>query len=113
MDTWDIQWAYAGLKHGGLCVTPGVNLISNIGVSGAHASGQTASHFRATAPMPLASLSPAPAVAVNREYDRVLMDYVSKCVRPKKSFAAKWRASAAKRLYALRSFFGSRDRSQS
>lgn len=105
VDTWDIQWAYAGLKHGGLCATPGTNLVSNIGVSGAHAVGPTTSHFRATAPMPLASLPPAAAVVVNREYDRVVMDYVSKRNRREKSFATKWRASAAKRLHALRAFF--------
>lgn len=101
VDTWDVQWAYAGLKHGGLSVTPGVNLVSNIGVSGAHASGKTANHFRATAPIPFASL-PQTTVAVNREYDRAVMNHACKCDRPRKSLAAKWRASFNKRLHTLR-----------
>ena len=30
-DIWDYQWSYAIWKHKGLCITPNVNLISNIG----------------------------------------------------------------------------------
>ena len=30
-DVWDYQWQYAVLKRGGLCVSPAVNLISNLG----------------------------------------------------------------------------------
>lgn len=102
VDTWDIQWAYAGLKHGGLSVTPGANLVSNIGVSGAHAVGPTASHFRATAPMPLASLPPAAAFVADREYDRAVFDYVCNGCRRGRSFAAKWQASFNKRIRSLR-----------
>ncbi len=39
IDTWDIQWTYACIKQNALCITPFNNLISNIGYSGAHASG--------------------------------------------------------------------------
>lgn len=36
MDTWDYQWVYTILSQNGLCATPAVNLISNIGfVAGA------------------------------------------------------------------------------
>jgi hypothetical protein len=45
-DTWDIQWVFTCFIQNGLCVTPGVNLISNIGVSGAHSSEVTKSHFK-------------------------------------------------------------------
>lgn len=37
--TWDPQWLYACLMHDGLCITPHVNLISNIGVEGTHQGG--------------------------------------------------------------------------
>ena len=30
-DVWDYQWQYAVLKHRGLCISPEVNLISNLG----------------------------------------------------------------------------------
>ena len=102
VDTWDVQWAYAGLKHGGLCVTPSVNLISNIGVSGAHAAGQTASHFRMTSPIILQVMRPPASGVADREYDRAVFDYVCKRDRRGKSFAAKWQASFNKRLHTLR-----------
>ncbi len=102
VDTWDIQWAYAGIKHGGLCVTPGVNLVSNIGVSGAHASGQTTSHFRKTSPLALPNTF-APATGVtNREYDRAVFDYVCQGHRREMSLAAKWQSSFNKRMRSLR-----------
>lgn len=31
VDTWDYQWAFAKLRHGGLNIVPAVNLVSNIG----------------------------------------------------------------------------------
>ncbi len=31
VDTWDTQWLYAIWKQNGICITPNVNLISNIG----------------------------------------------------------------------------------
>lgn len=34
VDTWDYQWVFACLIQHGLAVTPGVNLVSNIGFSG-------------------------------------------------------------------------------
>lgn len=30
-DTWDFQWTYAIWKHNGLCISPNVNLVKNIG----------------------------------------------------------------------------------
>jgi len=35
-DTWDCQWHYALLAHDGIAANPNVNLVSNIGGSGAH-----------------------------------------------------------------------------
>ncbi|MFA6262995.1 MAG: hypothetical protein WCW33_00205 [Candidatus Babeliales bacterium] len=40
LDTWDIQWTYACIKHQALCVVPFNNLISNIGYFGLHATGE-------------------------------------------------------------------------
>ena len=48
MDTWDVQWMYTCLFNYGLCLTPSINMISNVGVDGAHASGKTDSHFLQT-----------------------------------------------------------------
>jgi hypothetical protein len=31
IDTWDYQWTYAIFRLGGFCITPNVNLVSNIG----------------------------------------------------------------------------------
>jgi hypothetical protein len=31
IDTWDFQWSYAHFYHGGLAISPSVNLIKNIG----------------------------------------------------------------------------------
>lgn len=46
MDTWDIQWVYTCLFNYGLCLTPSINMISNIGVDGTHTTGNvTDSHF--------------------------------------------------------------------
>jgi hypothetical protein len=39
LDTWDVQWTYACLKHQALCIVPFNNLISNIGYFGLHATG--------------------------------------------------------------------------
>lgn len=41
IDTWDFQWNFIFQKMNGLCVTPSVNLISNIGYFGTHYFGKT------------------------------------------------------------------------
>ena len=49
IDTWDIQWVYNCITHSGLCVTPAINMVSNIGVDCTHTSGEvTDSHFMET-----------------------------------------------------------------
>jgi hypothetical protein len=40
IDNWDIQWIYSVMNQNGLCITPTVNLISNIG------KGQDATHTK-------------------------------------------------------------------
>jgi hypothetical protein len=39
VDTWDLQWFYAGVVSHGLSVVPAVNLVSNIGFSGTRVPG--------------------------------------------------------------------------
>lgn len=48
LDTWDIAWVYSCLMQSRLCLTPKVNLISNIGVYGVHGQGVSESHFLKT-----------------------------------------------------------------
>lgn len=46
LNTWDIQWVYTCLFNYGLCLTPSINMIHNIGVDGTHTTGDvTDSHF--------------------------------------------------------------------
>jgi hypothetical protein len=42
-NTWDYQWAYTNLVHNALCITPAVNLVTNIGF-GADATHTTSAH---------------------------------------------------------------------
>ena len=37
--TWDTQWLYACLINDGFCITPSVNIVSNIGLDGVHSEG--------------------------------------------------------------------------
>lgn len=49
IDTWDFQWVFTCLFNYGLCLTPSINMISNIGIQGAHANGDiTDNHFLKT-----------------------------------------------------------------
>ena len=45
VNTWDYQWTYALIVNNGLTVKPLANLISNIGVQGAHANKRDKNHF--------------------------------------------------------------------
>lgn len=54
VDTWDFQWIYAVMKHGGYAVYPTVNLISNLGFGpdATHTLDQGRLASRRTLPMP-------------------------------------------------------------
>jgi GR25 family glycosyltransferase involved in LPS biosynthesis len=45
IDTWDIQWIFSCVINNGYCITPRVNLISNIGINGTHSNKVTDSLF--------------------------------------------------------------------
>lgn len=77
IDTWDCQWTFMQLLHGGLAAVPSVNLISNIGFS---AEGTHTRHGLALAAQsvcrPLSfPLDHPPAVAAHEWYDRQLMNW--------------------------------------
>ena len=81
MDTWDIQWVFACFFSNGLCITPKCNLISNIGVDGAHAGGEvTDSHFLKTAPIDTQNLIHPVMVFPNKLYDQTLHRLKNKSV---------------------------------
>jgi len=74
MDTWDIQWNFCCLINHGVCLTPSVNLISNIGVFGTHGAGITDSHFMKTYDIDINNVlnyNPT-ALLVNYAYDAKL-----------------------------------------
>lgn len=79
MDTWDIQWVLACFLATGLCVTPTVNLVSNIGLVGTHSVSETTSHYLPVFALDLEKLDKvAPAVHVNPAYDNALHALKSK-----------------------------------
>lgn len=43
--TWDYQWQFTLFLNNGLSIVPKVNLISNVGVSGVHASNKPSPNF--------------------------------------------------------------------
>jgi hypothetical protein len=69
--SWDLPWSLARLAQGGLTVVPAVNLVTNLG--NADGRGLPPAHPLAhIAVSPLRfPLRPPPAVAVDREYDRL------------------------------------------
>lgn len=61
MHTWDWQWIYCLKKEGGICITPSVNLISNIGFG----------HVEATATVEISSNSKLPTQEIGQIIDPV------------------------------------------
>lgn len=45
INTWDYQWTYSIMENGGVTIKPVANLITNVGIDGAHTSSQTHNHF--------------------------------------------------------------------
>lgn len=48
IDTWDTQWLFCTQKNDGLCISPFLNMVENIGVYGAHTKNITAFHYLPT-----------------------------------------------------------------
>ena len=79
INTWDIQWDFTCMINHGLCITPKVNLISNIGVIGTHSITITDSHFLKTYSFeePINYILPE-SVLINSLYDLKLYEKKSK-----------------------------------
>lgn len=71
-DTWDIQWVFKCLVDSQYCITPSVNLITNIGVTGSHSREATDSHFLETFPLSKSYESFDPNIIPNSSYDNLL-----------------------------------------
>jgi hypothetical protein len=72
LDTWDIQWFFCCLFSAGLCVVPGVNLISNLDPRGTHPS-----RFQSVVGLPMQNLDVTKMqhperVEVNEGYDALV-----------------------------------------
>jgi hypothetical protein len=68
--TWDYEWAFAQIAHGGLTVIPSVNLVTNIGFGpgATHTVRRPLSAVSESRPMRF-PLRPPPSVARDPEYD--------------------------------------------
>jgi len=79
MDTWDIQWVFACISSHGLCLTPSVNLVTNIGTEGTHSCGKTDSHFIQVGALNMSQYEDFyPRIRVNYEYDIALHEAKSR-----------------------------------
>jgi hypothetical protein len=81
VDTWDVQWVYSCVFNHGLCLTPRVNLISNIGLSGTHTLSPTVSNpflFMPTYNLEVEPIQHPVWVFANRVYDEAVFDRIKK-----------------------------------
>jgi len=69
INTWDTQWFYSCLFNNGLCIVPRVNLISNIGIQGAHSAKVSSNHNFPVFGMNVGDLKHPQLVMPNRLYD--------------------------------------------
>jgi len=69
INTWDIQWFYTCLFNNGLSIVSKVNLISNIGLQGAHSSEQSANHFFKTFNLDVDDINHPTYISPNYMYD--------------------------------------------
>lgn len=95
LDTWDIQWAYACIRHGGYSVIPYTNLISNIGLFGVHANGKkSAFHEMPVSSVPVDHLIHPARVAVDKTMNKKMYHNIFMVIRPYYSFESKIRYCA-------------------
>lgn len=73
IETWDIQWFYSCLFNNGLCIVPRVNLVSNIGDEGTHASRDRKNIGLPTFSLDLESIQRPRFVVPSQEYDATLI----------------------------------------
>lgn len=70
--TWDTQWLYACIMNNGLCITPSVNLVSNIGIQGTHSTGNN--HHLPTMDIYAQTLKQPEVITVNNDYDDAMFE---------------------------------------
>ncbi|MDV0443854.1 hypothetical protein [Methanorbis rubei] len=76
-DTWDYQWTYTVMMNNGLCIIPEKNLISNIGVVGAHYSGgDTSLLCREIQHLDVDHIHHPNCVCANRQLDVILFNVI-------------------------------------
>ncbi len=75
-DIWDYQWTYAIWKNNGICITPSVNLVSNIGFDeeGTHTKGDSVLGNRTT--LPILPLKHPSKVEVDKKRDQHLFENI-------------------------------------
>jgi hypothetical protein len=81
VDTWDVQWVFSCVFNHGLCLTPRVNLVSNIGLSGTHTSSPTVSNpflFMPTYDLEVEQLQHPAWVFANGVYDEAVFERINK-----------------------------------
>jgi len=69
INTWDIQWAYSCLFNNGLCAVPRVNLISNIGLTGTHTSGDLTYNMLPVSPLEMEDFNHPTMISPNHCFD--------------------------------------------
>lgn len=75
-DIWDYQWVYAIWKNNGICITPAVNLVSNIGwdMEGTHTKGDSVLANRKT--YPILPLKHPSSISVDKKRDQHLFEQI-------------------------------------
>lgn len=74
INTWDCQWFYSCLVQNSFSIIPKFNLISNIGVSGAHADNETSVNFLPLNSLEIDSIIHPQFVLPNVQYNQLLYD---------------------------------------
>lgn len=107
LNTWDVQWLYICLISNTFCITPKLNLISNIGIVGTHSAGGDV-HDRPTHDVYAGQFMHPTSVVHNAEYDH---EYFEKNFRPIPQPFHKWlrsktiailvRSELLKKIYRL------------
>jgi hypothetical protein len=69
IDTWDWQWTFCIQKNNGLCITPIVNLVSNIGWYGVHYTFRHHHHFMPTVELNIKTLIYPSEKIINLQLD--------------------------------------------
>jgi len=102
LDTWDFPWFYTCLFKDGLAATPINNLVTNIGVSGAHAKGNASpSHFMEVRSINLNEIKHPEKVALNWGIEKIVYKNIKKLVNLKKFSPLLFFKTFLRKLYFL------------